>query len=112
MYVRPQAGASSGPLRVPGNYSGNAFRAPFASEESEPPKTEDENITQEKQISAPPPEDTEALLKPNLEPAPAVSQKGGIGSEELLLLALVLLLSESDIGDDLVLFLILLLFIK
>ena len=36
----------------------------------------------------------------------------GIGTEELLLFALILLLSDSELGDDLVLFLILLFFIK
>ena len=117
MYVRPPSYRYQAPMRVPENYSGNTFR-----EEPEvaPPEpvAEPEHAVETLEITS-----EESAAKPAL-----LSQKGfslrlgslfgrdrGIGTEELLILALILLLSDTGDGegfDDLILFLILLFFIK
>ena len=120
MYVRPPNYRYTNPVRVPDNYAGNAFRHP-----AEPD---------------PPPEEPESeVVEPILEPSIAASsteeiqetsskedrgfrlrlgslfgKNGSIGTEELLILALILLLADGDGDsfDDLILFLVLLFFIK
>ena len=121
MYVRPQNYRYSNPVRVPDNYAGNAFR-----HSPEPETSAAETNAQEV---------VEPILEPNAEPTPekeavSVSSKedrgfrlrlgslfgknGNIGTEELLILALILLLAdgESDSFDDVILFLVLLFFIR
>ena len=111
MYVRPPSYRYQAPMRVPENYSGNTFR-------EEPDVAEPETEVETVEITS-----EESAAKPAL-----LSQKGfslrlgslfgrdrGIGTEELLILALILLLSDTGDGegfDDLILFLILLFFIK
>ncbi len=113
MYVRPQNYRYPEGVRLPKNYSGNTFREPLPAEE-EAPVTEAEEKTQEAaaEVSSQSTEDTAALLTPKSSPLSSLFGGKGIGSEELLIFALILLLSDSEINDDLILFLILLFFIK
>lgn len=111
MYVRPQGNIPPRPLQLPRNYSGNAFRE-IEEEENEKTQEDSDDTQTPTAVSTEPTEDTEALLKREAAATSARPQKNPLGSEELLLLALAFLLSDSDMGDDLVLFLILLLFIK
>lgn len=111
MYVRPQGYSARERVQIPRNYSGSVFREQLDDVEEQTAEAEApaaEEISEEPA----PAQDTEALLKIQ-SPAPhSLLSSGGIGSEELLLLALIFLLSDSDIGDELILFLVLLFFIK
>lgn len=127
MYVRPPNYRYPHSVRVPDNYSGNAFSEPPA-ESSVPPQAPDEaQEAHESQIHA----SEEPSAKENqdtgkAEQASLLSPRGfrlrlgsifgkdrGIGTEELLIIALILLLSDNDDGfDDLILMLALLFFIK
>ena len=109
MYVRPQSYRYSGEVRLPENYSGSTFR--------EPPLIEPD-VEEEKAAPSEPEQDTRSA-SPNASETAAklhldtlFGGKGKIGTEELLILALVLLLSDGENNNDLVLFLMLLLFIK
>ena len=113
MYVRPQPQSNKYPreVRLPENYGGSTFReVPSA-----PEPIEEEEIEETEQ-STPPAEVKEASLRPSsrfkLRLGSLFGNKGGIGTEEILILALILLLSDSEENDDLILFLILLFFIK
>ena len=108
-----------GGIKIPENYSGNAFS------ESREPTVEMPEAT----MPEVPAESVEEIA-----PAPAVSVSadvgeprrrlpfgfkfdlgglfsGGFGFEELLIIAIILLVSQNDSGDELILFLALLLFI-
>lgn len=112
MYVRPPSYKYPSGMRLPENYSGNTFRE---SVDEEPAvEAEAEPVTKEQDT----PEES-------VETAALLSQKEGfglrlgslfgskgIGGEELLILALILLLADSEGCDDLILFLVLLFFIK
>ena len=112
-----------GGIKIPENYSGNAF--------SEPPSEEIEQSAE--QVA---PEEPTALASAPEARAPDTDESvsasltrqkrrlpfgfnfnlgrlfsGGFGFEELLLIALILLVSQNDSGDDLILFLALLLFV-
>ena len=101
MYSRRDFGERS--LHVPRNYSGNAFRE--SAPPAEPPIAVNEELPAIKEESLPPTEVTQASTRSFL-------GDGGIGSEELLLLGLILLLSQSEKRDDLFLWIALLLFIR
>ena len=79
-------------------------------------ETEQAEEVEEAVQSDPPAEVKETVLKPSsgfkLRLGSLFGNKGGIGTEEILILALILLLSDSEENDDLILFLILLFFIK
>lgn len=111
MYVRPQSYPASAGVRLPKNYGGSTFRENVEAlcEDS----TEHSGSAQEPMGAVPALKDECSACK-NEEPPAGASLFGqnGIGSEELLLLALILLLSQSDIGDELILLLVLLLFVK
>lgn len=111
MYVRPQGFRYPEGVRLPGNYSGNTFR-----EIAEEPPAENMTASGDSaELSASSQVDTDAesaALLTKKETSPSPFGLKGIGTEELLLFALILLLSDSELGDDLVLFLILLFFIK
>ena len=111
MYVRPQGYSARERVQIPRNYSGNVFREQLNIEEEQPAESE-EPIVEEISEEPAPVQDTEALLKPQSPAASPPLPSSGIGSEELLLLALIFLLSDSDVGDELILFLVLLFFIK
>ena len=122
MYTRTPPGGSRG-VRIPRNYSGNAF-APAP----EPEEKEQEKKEAEEDVS-PPFVNTEALSVAGQESAPPAATPaaklfpslgfrshsgklfGSFGTEELLLLGLILLLAGNDSSDDLPLLLVLLLFI-
>ncbi|MBE6597707.1 MAG: hypothetical protein E7641_08590 [Ruminococcaceae bacterium] len=130
MYTRYPNYRFSGGVRVPNNYSGNAFR------QSEPPPDEpirevskEELRDEPEELTEPTPESEELTEKRDIPvalPLSSLPQKkqdaprlslgrsllGLIGSEELLLLALIFILSSSEVQDDTVLFLILLLFVS
>lgn len=113
MYVRPQNYKYPSGMRLPENYSGNTFREPIyeeAHEEKEITEEKSENPKQDADTA-----ETSALLPQkegfSLRLGSLFGDKG-IGSEELLILALILLLADSEDGQDLVLFLVLLFFIK
>ena len=117
MYVRPPSYRYQAPMRVPENYSGNTFREEPEAVPPEPvaePETEGETVALASEESAAKP----ALLSQtgfSLRLGSLFGRDRGIGTEELLILALILLLSdtgESEGFDDLILFLILLFFIK
>lgn len=119
MYVRPPSYRYQAPMRVPENYSGNIFREAPKSEVRE--KAEDAPIVAEEVVSkeeSTSGEATPALLgwrSFRLRLPSIFGREGGIGGEELLILALILLLSDAGDGegfDDLIFFLILLFFIK
>ena len=113
MYSRTPNYRYPGGMRLPDNYGGNTFREQ-AKEIGEARCEED---TQKK-------EESDEQLD-NVQPTAILPKAGfklrlgslfggnkGIGSEELLILALVLLLADTEGNDDLILFLILLFFIK
>ena len=116
-------------LRIPRNYSGNAFRreddlppndsAELSSEISDPisslPSVDDARETERTDIAA----NAETVSK--IFPSPGFRLDlgrllnhtgGGIGFEEILIIGLILLLSQSETKDDLILLLIVLLFVQ
>ena len=113
MYVRPQNYKYPSGMRLPENYSGNTFREQSQEENQEEEVIEE--VKEEIKEASPDTTQTAALLTQKegfgLRLGSLFGNKG-IGSEELLILALILLLADSDGCDDLVLFLVLLFFIK
>lgn len=110
------------PPSPPQNYSGNAFYRVPASEISVSPVDEEvdalqmpnepEFIEQEEQHDQRAPE-READTPPAKHALPIFGGKlfpRGLGSEELLILALILMTAQSENQDDILLYLILLLF--
>ena len=114
MYVRPQGYRYPEGVRLPKNYGGCAFseRSEINEDTAAAPNAEVTDPAVEHTASPKENDSTEALLPREERKYSPPSGIRSIGSEELLLFALILLLSDSDIGDDLVLFLILLFFIK
>lgn len=130
MYARqPPEGHFSRTVRVPRNYSGNAFRneeslkapnvpdniegMPEVSAEAVPPVSDDVVSNQEETAPSAP------LGKSMLSPGFRLDlgrflhrDKGGFGFEELLIVGLIFLLSQSETKDDLVFLLLLLLFVQ
>ncbi len=137
MYTRVPSGRMPRGMRVPENYSGNAFRtleAPPPPREKipEPPIVFPEPTEEEKEAveveEAPPspvanastasePSDVSVGAKPSLFglrlPFQGLFRSSGlhIGFEELLLIGLILMISQEGKNDDLVWLLILLLLI-
>ncbi|MBQ4135486.1 MAG: hypothetical protein IJD73_00260 [Clostridia bacterium] len=122
MYYRPQGYRYPQEMNLPSNYGGNAFQKiePYPDE-----KDEEESAAQEldaevtrKESEIESNKASEASEK-NEKP---VSLLGGIkqgsflggriGSEELLIIAIIFLLSDADGSNDIVWLLLLLLFIK
>lgn len=100
MYVRPESRKS---ITIPDNYGGSAFggRAQISPPDAEEPKTATE------EVGAPP----ESIEVSKIEEKKS-SLFSGIGSEELLLLGMIFILSQSDEGGDILPFLLILLFFK
>ena len=115
MYVRPQGYRYPSGVRLPENYGGSAFSdAPSIEAEAEPAPTEEASATAEEKNDASSKE-TAALLPTSgfrLRLGSLFGKNSSIGTEELLIIALILLLSDSEGNDDLVLFLVLLFFIR
>ena len=119
MYSRPQNYRYTGDVRLPQNYGGNAFRQ--QSEQKDPPSHEEyltssaTDETEHEEALSP----REASAADSLLPKPSFKlrlgslfgNKKGFGTEELLILALILLIADADENDDLILFLIFLLFV-
>ncbi len=127
MYVRPPNYRYPPSVRVPENYGGSAFREPPQSVVNTPQPTEsapEQQPLPEEELAIPTTEQKEesekseqaSLLSPHgfrLRLGSLFGKDRGIGTEELLILALILLLADNDEGfDDLILFLALLFFIK
>lgn len=126
MYVRPPNYRYPNSVRVPDNYAGNAFRPPSEPELPAPDEPKEELTSADEVVEPMLEAKSESAEKDNvqaslLEPRGfrlrlnSLFGKGGsIGTEELLILALILLIADGDGDsfDDLILFLALLLFIK
>ena len=120
MYSRYPNYRFGGGIKIPENYSGNAFAASEVTKEEEREELEETAGELEK---APLPSATDAesasvSLTEHKRRSPFGFNfnlgrlfSGGFGFEELLLIALILLVSQNDTGDDLILFLALLLFV-
>ena len=126
MYTRYPNYRFGGKVKLPENYSGNAFSSDVSEKDTVEPLTEDTEIVsaegaEEVQSSAPPPkEDAEvSLIKQTGKRIKLPSFgfnldrffSGGFGFEELLLIALILLISQGDSDDEMILLLVLLLFV-
>lgn len=120
MYYRSQGYPYQKNINLPPNYRGNAFDADSEEKtvaQEEPPETiYEENKTAEEPIEA---TYTEPSVQTSAEPDSETSLfrhnsflGGKIGSEELLLLAVIFLISDSEGSDDILWLLILILFIK
>lgn len=127
MYVRPPQGYRyPNSVRVPENYGGSTFREAGTQQREQAEGSaltapEPDRVSEQKSeaesagVSEKQEKEREALLRPpfRLRLPSLFGKDRGTGSEELLILALILLLADSDEGfDDLVLFLVLLFFIK
>ena len=130
MYYRSQGYRHPRDMRIPINYSGNAFSEPennteiaksqYMPEEEETEDLPSENTTNEPEentdniSNASKSEENEAKDVSSLfrNSNPSSLFGGQIGSEELLILAIVFLLSDTDSGNDIIWLLLLLLFIK
>lgn len=122
MYYRPQGYRYPREMNLPSNYGGNAFQKiePYPDE-----KDEEESAARELDAEV---ERKESEIESNkASEASEKSEKpvsllggikqgsflgGRIGSEELLIIAIIFLLSDADGSDDIVWLLLLLLFIK
>ena len=82
-------------ITIPDNYGGSAFSERERIEELSPPEPDE-------------PASLDCKLEEKVEP----SLLFGIGTEELLLLGILLVLSQSDEGGDILPFLLILLFLK
>lgn len=132
MYTRVPSGQLPRGMRVPENYAGNAFRH-LPAEEATPidePKETRETISPATEAAETLPVRNEEKKESADEPHVPVGGKPfpfslrlpffgsgqgkglTIGTEELLLLGLILLISQEDGNSDLILLLILLLFIS
>lgn len=101
------------PLQIPKNYRGTAFSSEEDQKKSSASDEGSDHPTEE------PRETEDATVAASLKPRPPLfgplrmpaSLRQGIGSEELLLLGLILLVSQDRESDDLLLLLLLLLFL-
>lgn len=128
MYVRPPNYRYPPSVRVPENYGGSAFREPpqpVVNTTEVPEDAQGKQILAEEELAASaaePKEESEkseqaSLLSPHgfhLRLGSLFGKDRGIGTEELLIIALIILLADNDSGnfDDLILMLALLFFIK
>lgn len=117
MYSRYPNYRFSGGVRIPDNYSGNAFGA----SEDTPQELEEERGREEEraEVSAPLEAKSSEVFKAEKERTgfPSFGFKfgrlfsGGFGFEELLIIGLILLIAQGGADDDIILLLVLLLFI-
>ncbi len=115
-------GRSSERISIPGNYGGSAFSEKELFEKSSEAEKDEVQI-KEKECSAPDfeeccspkstPSDAPTLLPcPRHESKAKNSLFGDLGHEELILIGLILLLSQSDCDNDIVFILLFLLLFK
>ena len=125
MYVRPPNYRYQGAVRIPDNYAGNAFREPQPQSAQAPddeprhdaPQSNNVESVSEAFVSANEKGEQGALIDARpfrFRLGSLFGKNGSIGTEEILIIALILLLSDSDGEgfDELILFLALLFFIK
>lgn len=123
MYYRSQGYRYPRDMRIPINYSGNAFSESNQDKEKEPDADSEDIIAPQAPPTAEPSQDESASINFEEKPLPSKEPKttpasllggafGKIGTEELLILALVFLLSDNDSESDIIWLLLLLLFIK
>ena len=133
MYVRPRAEGEGEGIRIPDNYSGNAFHGdsltpappvePITEDTApteqggpdEPPRAVPE-VLPEKEIKEHVPvmkksSPFSSLLPPKI-PGTREGLLGDVGIEELVIIGILILLSQSETDDDILLLLVLLLFYK
>jgi len=113
MYARPGGARYRAPVQIPQNYSGNAFaphheELPIPTDQPHEKASETDHTTKDTPIS--PPKSILPSLPFRFDLKHLFS--GGIGTEELLILGLILLLMGGDGCDDIILLLILLFFIQ
>ena len=121
MYYRSQGYRYPSSMRVPINYGGNAFSDAEPTDAAEEP-SKDQSISDVSADLITDTPDSAEQSESDEKSAPASSLLGNlgsgslfggrIGSEELLILALVFLLSDTDADSDIIWLLLLLLFIK
>ena len=121
MYVKTPNYRYSSRVKLPENYSGNAFNlSQQEPSEAELLKTEISDDTSDLPIPEADYKDTAKVMKNDEQKIKLPAFRfdlgklfsGGFGFEELLIIALILLISDSKDQDDIVLFLAILLFIK
>ena len=122
MYSRPPMGRFPKGMRVPENYSGNAFNTAKSIDNEATLSDEQEQVIDaaEPQATIPTPIATkseapkENISRPTfkLDIGRFFSGNKSFGMEEFLIIALILLLAQNDTNDDTLIFLILLLFIR
>lgn len=127
MYTRPTSGRFPRGMRIPDNYGGSAFSTVVAEET----KPDDDKVSPVSETPADSPQDvtptkdeTNAEIQESSPAAPVGFRlgfgklfshsplRGGIGTEELLLLGLILLISQEPGNNDLIMLLIFLLLIQ
>ena len=119
MYARYPNTRQGGRVKLPENYSGNAFiTSEREKNEEEPPRVASDggdSVEKDKSDSA----EVSLVGKEEKKPkAPTFGFdalrlfSGGFGFEELLLVALIILISQGEGDDELVLLLALLLFVR
>ena len=124
MYSRYPNYRFSGGMRLPENYSGNAFNASVQETEEKTLDADDTHSSESVSADAPVVEQKDSnesaeVFKPNDKKfrLPGFNLNigrifsGGFGIEELLIIGIILLLSKNDTDDDIILLLALLLFI-
>ena len=134
MYSRYPNYRFSGGLKVPENYSGNAFKAAEINDEepviaqaedihsevavkqaADTPRSEGEIEKAEEIMAEGEPENSLPVGKRVKSPALKFNIgklfSGGFGFEELLIIGLILLISQNETDDDIILLLVILLFV-
>lgn len=126
MYTRPTSGRFPRGMRIPDNYGGSAFSSAVV-EEQKPDDEKDVPVAETIAVSpkeVPPHEDKATPEISDASAAPVgfrfglgrlfshSPMRGGIGTEELLLLGVILLISQEGGNNDLVLLLVFLLLIQ
>ena len=122
MYYRPQGYRYPREMNLPSNYGGNAFQKiePYPDEKDEEESTareldaevarKESEIESNKASEASEKSENPVSLLGGIKQGSFLG--GRIGSEELLIIAIIFLLSDADGSDDIVWLLLLLLFIK
>ncbi|MBO7303286.1 MAG: hypothetical protein J6U68_03775 [Clostridia bacterium] len=108
-YYRSQGYRYPQEIHVPSNYGGSAFSS--EEETHEPKESAIEATAEELEVEEEKPrKDAPASLFKSLSPPSLLG--GKIGTEELLILAVILIISDSEGSGDIIWILLLLLFVK
>ena len=112
-YYRSQGYRYPQEIRIPSNYGGSAFsseEAPSRPENNVIEAVAEETELQSEEQEVKSSKDAPASLFKGFNPSSLLG--GRIGTEELLILAVILLIADSDGSGDIIWLLLLLLFIK